>query len=109
PNTNDHPGAPGGPAHSNQDRSPHVSKPTRSETAREIISTIGVLITALLVAFGLIAWVFQSYEVDGQSMETTLHNNDRLIVWKVPRTIARITHHQYVPKRGEVIIFVESG
>jgi signal peptidase I len=88
---------------------PYVSPPTRRETMREIISTIGVLIAALLVAFGLIAWVFQSYEVDGPSMQTTLMNNDRLIVWKVPRTIARITHHDYIPGRGQVIIFVESG
>lgn len=76
---------------------------------REIISTIGVLVAALLVAFGLIAWVFQSYEVDGPSMEQTLQNQDRLIVWKVPRTIARITGKDYIPHRGDVIIFVESG
>lgn len=88
---------------------PRVSPPTKKETIREIISTIGVLIAALLVAFGLIAWVFQSYEVDGESMEATLQNKDRLIVWKVPRTIARITGHQYVPNRGEIVIFVESG
>ena len=64
---------------------------------------------ALLIAFGLIAFVFQSYQVDGPSMQQTLHNDDRLIVWKTPRTWARITHHQYVPKRGDVIIFSESG
>lgn len=87
----------------------HVSAPSKSETIREIISTIGVLLAALLVAFGLIAWVFQSYEVDGPSMETTLNDNDRLIVWKVPRTISRLTHKPFIPKRGEVIIFVESG
>jgi signal peptidase I len=88
---------------------PYVSPPSGHETLREIISTIGVLVAALLVAFGLIAWVFQSYEVDGPSMQTTLMNHDRLIVWKVPRTIARITHRNYLPHRGDVIIFVESG
>jgi signal peptidase I len=91
------------------DDSPHVSPPSRKETVREIISTIGVLVAALLVAFGLIAWVFQSYEVDGPSMETTLENNDRLIVWKVPRTVARITGKTYIPHRGDIIIFVENG
>jgi signal peptidase I len=73
------------------------------------LSTIGVLVAALLVAFSLIAWVFQSYEVEGPSMMNTLHNGDRLIVWKVPRTIARLTHNDFVPKRGEIIIFVEGG
>lgn len=42
-------------------------------------------------------------------MQTTLFNNDRLIVWKLPRTWARITGHQYVPKRGDIIIFNECG
>lgn len=91
------------------EKNPHVSPPSKRETVREIISTIGVLIAALLVAFALIAWVFQSYEVDGPSMETTLQNKDRLIVWKVPRTISRITGHPYIPNRGDIIIFVESG
>lgn len=91
------------------DTAPRVSTPSRKETVREIISTIGVLVAALMVAFVLIAWVFQSYEVDGPSMETTLQNRDRLIVWKVPRTIARITGQPYIPHRGEIIIFVESG
>lgn len=76
---------------------------------REIISTIGVLLVALVVAIGLISFVFQSYEVDGPSMETTLQNQDRLIVWKLPRTWARLTHHAYVPNRGDVIVFVETG
>jgi signal peptidase I len=40
-------------------------------------------------------------------METTLSNNDRLIVWKLPRTWSRITHHQYIPKRGDIVVFVE--
>ncbi len=83
--------------------------PSRHETVREIISTIGVLLAALGVAFALIAWVFQSYEVEGPSMQTTLQNHDRLIVWKVPRTIARITHNNWVPNRGDIIIFIESG
>lgn len=88
---------------------PYVSPPSKHETAREIFSTIGVLVAALCVAFALIAWVFQSYEVEGPSMETTLMNQDRLIVWKVPRTIARITNQPYIPNRGDIIIFIESG
>jgi len=73
------------------------------------LSTLGILVGAFAIALLLIAFVFQSYAVDGPSMQNTLHNNDRLIVWKVPRTWARITHHQYVPKRGDIIIFQQSG
>lgn len=71
----------------------------------ELLSTIVAVVAALGLAVLLIAFVFQSYQVDGPSMETTLQNSDRLIVWKVPRTWARITGHAYVPKRGDVVIF----
>lgn len=74
---------------------------------RSALSTIAILIAAPIVALLLTAFIFQSYEVDGPSMETTLQNRDRLIVWKVPRTIARITHHTYVPHRSDVIVFVK--
>ena len=40
-------------------------------------------------------------------METTLAHNDRLIVWKMPKTWSRITGHDYIPKRGDVVVFVE--
>ena len=76
---------------------------------RELLAIIAILGAALLVAFIIVSFVFRSYEVDGPSMETTLQNNDKLIIWKVPRTWARITHNQYVPDRGDVIVFTESG
>jgi signal peptidase I len=76
---------------------------------RSALSTIGILLLAPLIAILLTAFVFQSYQVDGPSMQETLHNNDRLIVWKLPRTWAKITGHQYVPNRGDIIILNESG
>lgn len=81
----------------------------KSDNFRNIISTLLVLLIAPIVAFLLTAYVFQSYQVDGPSMETTLQNNNRLIVWKVPRTWARITGHPYVPSRGNIIIFNTNG
>ncbi len=82
---------------------------SRGERLRSTLSTIGILLLAPIIAVILIAFVFQSYQVDGPSMQETLHNGDRLIVWKLPRTIARITGHQYVPNRGDIIILNESG
>lgn len=75
----------------------------------EFFSTVGILVTALVVALLIIAFVFRSYQVDGPSMENTLHNSDKLIIWKVPRTWATITRHDYIPGRGDVIVFTESG
>ena len=75
---------------------------------RNIVSTVLILLIAPLIAIVLITFVFQSYQVDGQSMETTLQNQNRLIIWKLPRTWARITGHSYVPKRGDVIVFSDA-
>lgn len=76
---------------------------------REFLSTIGILATALVVALFIIAFVFRSYQVEGPSMETTLHNTDKLIIWKVPRSWASITNHDYIPARGDVIVFTQNG
>lgn len=72
---------------------------------RSALSTILILVLAPIVAILLTTFVFQSYEVDGPSMEPTLHDGNRLIVWKVPRTIARLTGNPYIPPRGEIIVF----
>ena len=72
-----------------------------------MLSTISILLIAPLIAVLLTAFVFQSYQVDGPSMETTLHNNDRLIVWKVAKTWSRITGNPYIPNRGDVVVFTE--
>ncbi|MEI7682957.1 MAG: signal peptidase I [Candidatus Saccharibacteria bacterium] len=78
---------------------------SNSDSAKSILSTLGLLLLAPLLALFLTAFVFQSYQVEGPSMQTSLQNKDRLIVLKVPRTWARITHHDYIPNRGDVIIF----
>jgi len=93
-------GSPGGPAAS---ESPH------GERLRGVISTIGLFLSAFLIAVLLNTFVIQSYQVDGESMEPTLQNNDRLIVNKIPRTVARIDGRQYVPHRGDIIIFNQDG
>jgi len=81
----------------------------KKDTMRSVVSTIALFGTALLIAILLNTFVIQSYQVDGMSMENTLQNDDRLIVNKVPRTWSRLTGHQYVPHRGDIIIFNEAG
>lgn len=76
---------------------------------RELLSFAGIILLALAFAFLIITYVFRSYAVDGPSMESTLQNNDKLIIWKVPRTWARITGNQYIPPRGDIIVFEESN
>lgn len=40
-------------------------------------------------------------------MQTTLFHNDRLLVWKVPKTWSKVTGHDYIPKRGDIVVFTE--
>ncbi len=73
--------------------------------ARGVSGTILLLVAAPLLALFLTAHVFQPYEVDGQSMETTLQNTDRLIVFKLPKTISNIFSGDYAPARHDIIVF----
>jgi signal peptidase I len=98
------PGLPPEPDYTNASQ----SKKTK-EGWKSAFSTIAILIAAPLVAIFLTSFVFQSYEVDGPSMETTLQNRDRLIVWKLPPTIAHVTKKDYIPSRGEIIVFTKHG
>jgi signal peptidase I len=84
-------------------------KRKNSGNYRNVISTILIFLLAPIVAVCLTVFVFQSYQVDGPSMEPTLQNNDRLIVLKLPKTWAKLTHHAYIPNRGDIVIFVENN
>jgi len=62
---------------------------------REIIET--VILTILM--FVIINLAVQNYDVDGPSMEPSLHNKERIMVDKV-------SYHLHNPARGDVIVFV---
>jgi signal peptidase I len=89
----------------NNTRPVYMPPTPKKSSYKDLLSTIGIIIAAPLLALFLTAFVFQAYEVDGESMRNTLNNHDRLIVLKVPRTWSRITGHNYVPKRYEVVVF----
>lgn len=88
-----------------------VSRTDTSKTSKkphalkEVASTALLLVFAPIAAIFFTAFIFQFYRVDGQSMEQTLQPNDRLIVYKLPKTISAITHKAYLPSRGEIIVF----
>ena len=83
--------------------------PSKQSAFRDMLSIIGVLVSALTLAFGLITFVFQSYQVEGPSMQTTLQAGDHLMIWKVGKTLANLTHHSYIPHRGDIVIFNGTG
>jgi signal peptidase I len=68
--------------------------------------SIGIFILFVLIGTLLInSFVFRSFSVIGPSMETTLFTNDRLIVNRVPVTIAQLQNKSYIPNRGQIIVF----
>lgn len=76
--------------------------------ARNILSTLAVLVAAPLVALLITSFLFQSYEVFGPSMQSTLHNGDRLIVLKAPRSWAKIRGRDFMPYRGQIVVFTKA-
>src|SRR5437868_5096602 len=67
---------------------------------------IVVFIVCVLVGTLLInAFVFRSFNVLGPSMQTTLYTGDRLIVDRLPVTWASVRGKQYIPERGQIIVF----
>lgn len=93
----------------------HQHKPLNSQNSNpgkfsNFISSIFVfLIIPVVIALFLTAFIIQSYQVDGESMETSLQDRDRLLVDKIHRTWARITRHNYIPARGDIVVFNQSG
>lgn len=88
--------------------SPRAGK-KRHENLKSIFTTVMILLMAPVLAYSITIFVFQSYEVDGPSMQPTLETHDRLIIWKVGRTWSRITRSEYVPSRGSVVVFIKRG
>lgn len=82
---------------------------SQSSNWKDTFSTIGIIIMAPIVALFLTAFVFQSYQVDGPSMERTLQDGDRLIVTKAAKTWSRLGGGDYIPKRFDIIIFNQNG
>ncbi len=77
----------------------------RHQWARDI-GGLAVFILAVLVGTLLInTYVFRSFNVEGPSMEKTLYTGDRLIVDRLPVTWSQLQNQQYVPQRGQIIVF----
>ena len=72
---------------------------------KNIICTVLLFILAPLFALFMIMFVFQSYVVDGSSMEPTLQNGNRVFILKMPKTWAKIKSNTYIPSRYDVVVF----
>ncbi|MCB9819818.1 signal peptidase I [Candidatus Nomurabacteria bacterium] len=69
---------------------------------------LSLVLFVALVAIGTIfinTFIFRSFNVEGGSMENTMHTGDRLIVNRMPVTWSKLQNKDYSPQRGQVIVF----
>ena len=72
---------------------------------KDIFSLIGFVACVVVGTVLLNSFVFRSYNVIGRSMENTFYDDDRVIVNRLTVSWSHFTGQEYVPKRGEIIVF----
>lgn len=71
------------------------------------ILSLGVFIGAIVLGTMFInSFIYRSYNVVGGSMENTLHGDDRVIVNRAAVSAAHFAGQEYVPERGQIIVFL---
>ena len=69
--------------------------------------SLGVFIIAIVLGtIFLNTYIYRSYNVVGASMENTLHGDDRVIVNRAAVSWAHFTGNEYIPDRGQIIVFL---
>lgn len=90
---------------------PKPATKKKSPVMKDIFGIAVFILIVVIGAFLINSFIFRSYSVVGPSMEPTLDGgvddtvNDRLIVDRIPVTIANLSGHKYVPERGTIIVF----
>ena len=73
---------------------------------KDLLSLGGFIVVIILGTMFLNTYIYRSYNVVGGSMENTLHENDRVIVNRAAVSFAHFTGSEYIPERGQVIVFL---
>ena len=73
---------------------------------KDILSLVVFIGAIVLGTMFLNTYIYRSYNVVGGSMENTLHQDDRVIVNRAAVSWAHFTGNEYVPERGQIIVFL---
>ena len=73
---------------------------------KDFLSLGSFIIAIVLGTIFLNTYIYRSYNVVGQSMENTLHQDDRVIVNRAAVTWSHFIGQEYVPDRGQIIVFL---
>lgn len=79
----------------------------KHELRREIFDFVKLVAWFLIIFLGLRAYVVEGYEVQGESMEPTLDNNERILVLKLPHKLAQwgVFGGLNAIQPGDVVVF----
>ena len=81
----------------------------RHPIVKDLLSLVLFVGTVALGTFLLNSFIFRSYNVVGSSMENTLLNDDRVIVNRLKVSWSHFLGEEYVPERGEIIVFANGS
>ena len=73
---------------------------------KDLLNLSGFIIAIVLGTLFLNTFIYRSYNVVGGSMENTLHGDDRVIVNRAAVSWAHFIGQEYVPERGQIIVFL---
>lgn len=74
-----------------------ISKSERAYTVAEYVDLLRFTLIALIVLIGIMTYIIEPIPVSGESMETTLHDSERILVIKTEYWFS-------APEHGDVII-----
>lgn len=68
------------------------------------IGSVAVIVSLMATIVLTDMFIIQIFTVDGHSMEKTLATGDKVIINKIPKTLAALNSREYVPDRGDVVV-----
>ena len=73
---------------------------------KDLLSLSSFIIAVILGTLFLNTFIYRSYNVVGGSMENTLHEDDRVIVNRAAVSWSHFIGQEYIPERGQIIVFL---
>lgn len=73
---------------------------------KDLLSLVIFVGAIVLGTMFLNTYIYRSYNVVGGSMENTLHGDDRVIVNRAAVSWAHFVGQEYIPERGQIIVFM---
>lgn len=76
---------------------------------KDILSLVSFVAAVVLGTMFLNTYIYRSYNVVGPSMKNTFQNDDRVIVNRLAVSLAHFAGQEYVPERGQIIVFANGA